>query len=188
MNVGIVLGASWRAGACASDGAERAVAEVVGRDPAADDDAGGLADGGPVATDRGRRARSATACAPGRPGWLLVGDAAGFLDPFTGEGLHRALVSAELAAAVDRRRSRPGRATGAAERYERAMRRRFLGQGRGVSGSSRRSSAGRPCSSTPRAGSRPGSGVRATMGLVMGDLVAADRALDPRFLAALLAP
>jgi hypothetical protein len=30
--------------------------------------------------------------------------------------------------------------------------------------------------------------VRATMGLVMGDLVPASRALDPRFLAALLAP
>ena len=30
--------------------------------------------------------------------------------------------------------------------------------------------------------------VRATMGLVMGDLVPAGRALDPRFLAALLAP
>jgi hypothetical protein len=30
--------------------------------------------------------------------------------------------------------------------------------------------------------------VRATMGLVMGDLLPASRALDPRFLAALLAP
>ena len=30
--------------------------------------------------------------------------------------------------------------------------------------------------------------VRATMGLVMGDLVPAGRALDPRYLAALLAP
>ena len=30
--------------------------------------------------------------------------------------------------------------------------------------------------------------VRATMGLVMGDLVPASRALDPRFLASLLAP
>jgi hypothetical protein len=30
--------------------------------------------------------------------------------------------------------------------------------------------------------------VRATMGLVMGDLVPAGRALDPRFLASLLAP
>jgi flavin-dependent dehydrogenase len=33
-------------------------------------------------------------------GFLLVGDAAGFLDPFTGEGIYRALRGAELAAAV----------------------------------------------------------------------------------------
>jgi len=31
------------------------------------------------------------------PGALLIGDAAGFLDPFTGEGIHAALRSAELA-------------------------------------------------------------------------------------------
>jgi hypothetical protein len=37
-----------------------------------------------------------------------------------------------------------------------------------------------------RIAARPG--VRATMGLVMGDLVPAGRALDPRYLAALLAP
>lgn len=30
-------------------------------------------------------------------GWLLVGDAAGFFDPFTGEGVHKALRGAELA-------------------------------------------------------------------------------------------
>ncbi|MGH2380929.1 MAG: NAD(P)/FAD-dependent oxidoreductase [Candidatus Limnocylindria bacterium] len=33
-------------------------------------------------------------------GWLLVGDAAGFVDPFTGEGIHRALRSARAAAAA----------------------------------------------------------------------------------------
>lgn len=32
------------------------------------------------------------------PGYLLVGDAAGFLDPFTGEGIYRALRGAEIAA------------------------------------------------------------------------------------------
>src|SRR5215211_3149257 len=33
-------------------------------------------------------------------GALLVGDAGGFYDPFTGQGVHRALVSAALAARV----------------------------------------------------------------------------------------
>ena len=31
-------------------------------------------------------------------GWMLIGDAAGFVDPFTGEGIHRALRSARAAA------------------------------------------------------------------------------------------
>ena len=32
------------------------------------------------------------------PGWMLIGDAAGFIDPFTGEGIYRALRSARAAA------------------------------------------------------------------------------------------
>ena len=37
---------------------------------------------------------------PGVPGLLLAGDAAGFIDPMTGDGLRLALDGAELAAAV----------------------------------------------------------------------------------------
>ena len=39
---------------------------------------------------------------------MLVGDAAGFYDPFTGEGVTLALRTAELAAAAARRRPRRG--------------------------------------------------------------------------------
>lgn len=38
--------------------------------------------------------------AAGEPGLLLAGDAAGFIDPMTGDGLHFALKGAELAAGV----------------------------------------------------------------------------------------
>jgi flavin-dependent dehydrogenase len=38
--------------------------------------------------------------AAGEPGLLLAGDAAGFIDPMTGDGLHFALRGAELAAAI----------------------------------------------------------------------------------------
>lgn len=37
---------------------------------------------------------------PGVPGMLLAGDAAGFIDPMTGDGLHLAMQSAELAAGI----------------------------------------------------------------------------------------
>ena len=120
------------------------------------------------------------------PGWFLVGDAAGFLDPFTGEGLHRALVSAELAAA----------AISAHERG-RAARLRRLRPGDAAPVRSPRT----PCRGCVQAFlARPGlfeyaarrlaarPDRRATMGLVMGDLIPAGRALDPRFLAAVLAP
>ena len=46
---------------------------------------------GPMAVD---------AIGAGEPGLLLAGDAAGFIDPMTGDGLRFALLGAELAAAV----------------------------------------------------------------------------------------
>lgn len=46
---------------------------------------------GPMAVD---------ASAAGEPGLLLAGDAAGFIDPMTGDGLRFALMGAELAAAI----------------------------------------------------------------------------------------
>jgi flavin-dependent dehydrogenase len=64
-------------------------------------------------------------------GVLLVGDAAGFYDPFTGEGVFAALRSAELAAETAARALRAGdcsRATLAV--YDRARRRAFAGKAR----------------------------------------------------------
>jgi flavin-dependent dehydrogenase len=40
------------------------------------------------------------ACAAGVPGMLLAGDAAGFIDPITGDGLRLALESASIAADI----------------------------------------------------------------------------------------
>ena len=156
----------------------------------------------PAATDdpatwRRRPRRASRSPAPRRsaagstrragPGWLLVGDAAGFLDPFTGEGLHRALVSTELAAAAIDADCSDGdaRALGRLRPRDAAPipRRRTL-----VSWLVQAFLA-RPAAfeyAARRLAARPD--VRATMGLVMGDLVPATAALDPRFLAALLAP
>ncbi len=184
VNVGIVLGSSWRAD-LARDGAEAVARSIVAAvRPTPDDRAtwrsAGRCDAIAGAWPLGHRVTRRAG-----PGWLLVGDAAGFLDPFTGEGLHRALVSAELAAAAIGARA-VGR-TGAFEAYDRAMQRRFLAKDAVswlVQAFLARPSlfeyAARRVAARPR--------VRATMGLVMGDLVPAGRALDPRYLAALLAP
>jgi flavin-dependent dehydrogenase len=184
VNVGIVLSRSWGL-ALARNGARAVVDSIVAAIPPTDDDPAewrhadptdAVAGASPLAHRVSRRA--------GR-GWLLVGDAAGFLDPFTGEGLHRALVSTELAAAAISAREL-GR-SGAFDAYERAMQRRFLAKD-AVSWLVQ-AFLGRPALfeyAARRIAARPA--VRATMGLVMGDLVPAGRALDPRYLAALLAP
>jgi flavin-dependent dehydrogenase len=188
VNVGIVLGRSWRR-ALAGDGAETVARSIVEGIPTTADDPAGWRFGRPCDSVEGawplghRVARRAGWALGG--GWLLVGDAAGFLDPFTGEGLHRALVSADLAArAILAPAARRGEAMAA---YQRAMQRRFLAKD-AVSWLVQAFLA-RPAwfeYAARRVAARPA--VRATMGLVMGDLVPAGRALDPRYLAALLAP
>ena len=184
VNIGIVLGRSWRP-VLARDGARAVADAIVAGIPPTDDDRAAWRAGAPLDTVAGAWPLGHRVTRRAGPRWLLVGDAAGFLDPFTGEGLHRALVSADLAAAaiVAHRRGR----NGAFEAYERAMQRRFLAKD-AVSWLVQ-VFLGEPALfeyAARRVAARPS--VRATMGLVMGDLVPAGRALDPRFLAALLAP
>ena len=184
VNVGIVLGRSWRP-TLARDGA-RAVADAIVRAiPPTTDDPATWRGGEPTDAVAGASPLGHRVTRRAGPGWLLVGDAAGFLDPFTGEGLHRALVSAELAAAAVVAHAR-GRAN-AFDAYDRGMQRRFLAKD-AVSWLVQAFLA-RPLLfdyAARRVAARPS--VRGTMGLVMGDLVPASRALDPRFLASLLAP
>jgi len=188
LNIGIVLGPTWRE-ALARDGAARTTARILEMIPPTADDPIRWAEAAPCDRIAGASPLGGRVARRAGPGWFLVGDAAGFLDPFTGEGLHRALVSTELAAlSIEVALGFEGRAAaGAARAYDRAMRRRFASKD-AVSWLVQ-SFLARPRLfeyAARRLTDRPG--VRATMGLVMGDLVPASRALDPRFLAALLAP
>ena len=185
VNVGIVLASpQWRA-RLRTDGAADVARAVMAGIRKADDD--------PVPWTAPRICDTIEGAAPvgarvarrSGPDWLLVGDAAGFLDPFTGEGLHRALRSAVLAvAAIDRHLAGDASALAA---YDRSLARRtrskdavsllvqaFLGVPLAFDYAAR------------RLATRPA--VRETMGLVMGDLVPASTAFDPRFLVGLLRP
>jgi flavin-dependent dehydrogenase len=184
VNIGIVLGRSW-ASRLREDGAERTVGAVLAAIPPAPDD--------PVDWRAAERCDPIEGAAPlghrvarrHGPDWILVGDAAGFLDPFTGEGLHRALVSARLAAAAIERHLN-GDAEGLAA-YDRAMTARFRSKD-ALSLVVQAFLARRilfDYAARRLAGRDP---VRETIGLVMGDLVPASRALDPRFIAKLLRP
>jgi flavin-dependent dehydrogenase len=68
---------------------------------------------------------SAEACAAGVAGLLLAGDAAGFVDPMTGDGVHLALQGAVLAADETLRALETGDVHGAAPRLTRARRATF---------------------------------------------------------------
>jgi geranylgeranyl reductase family protein len=115
-------------------------------------------------------------------GWMLVGDAAGFIDPFTGEGIYRALRSARAAAdalAFDDEH--------ASDRYLGARRRAFaakdaltwLVQGL-LAAPPVMSHALRNLSARPELATRLGS--------ALGDCRPASDALSPLFLAQVLRP
>ncbi len=185
VNVGIVLAdRSWRQ-RLRSEGAAAVAGAVMAAIPRADDDPVPWAE--PRICDGLEGASPVGARAASRAGadWLLVGDASGFIDPFTGEGLHRSLVSAELAVqAIDRHLA--GVDTALAD-YDRSLTRltrskdvvsllvqAFLEVPALFDFAARRLAAREP--------------IRETMGLVIGDLAPASAALDPRYLVGLLRP
>ena len=187
VNVGIVLGPSWGS-TLRSEGAAAVARQIARGVPATPDDPVPWRDAEPCEPVAGAWPLGIRVTRRSGPGWFLVGDAAGFLDPFTGEGIHRAIVSAELAAPAIAAALRGGPdAARAAAAYDRAMRRRFLAKDAlsWLLGAFLE----RPLLfryAARRVAARDD--VRATMGLVMGDLIPAGQALDPRFLAAVLRP
>jgi flavin-dependent dehydrogenase len=118
-------------------------------------------------------------------GYLLVGDAAGFIDPLSGEGLHRAFVSAEMAAESIASSLRGNRS--ALDDYDRHLRGRF--RNKDVVSWVLQAFVSRPRLldyAVRRLASRPAQ--RSVFTLVLTDQLPAARALEPRFLARLLAP
>jgi geranylgeranyl reductase family protein len=140
---------------------------------------GGLRGIGPMA---GRAKRTAG------DGWLLVGDAAYFLDPFTGEGIYAALRAAQLAAPIASGALRAGGVTAEALAPYRAARRRVF------------TAKGHVCwivqafihhptlmdYVTARLDRRQELGL--TLAGVLGNMHPASRALSPLFLGKLLRP
>lgn len=121
-------------------------------------------------------------------GWLLVGDAASFLDPFPGEGIEQAMRSALLAAPViDAALTAGGCSAAALAPYRHARRRAFTAK-RQVSWIVQGFVNSPPLMNyvTPRLAHRDELGL--TLAGVLGGFQPASRALDPGFLARLLRP
>jgi flavin-dependent dehydrogenase len=118
------------------------------------------------------------------PGFVLIGDAAGFVDPLSGEGLHRALVSADLAArSIDR--SLGGDPSALAD-YDRRLRARF--RSKDVLSWLLQLFIVQPAlarHALARLDKRPAH--RETFARALADLAPASAVLDPRFLSGLLA-
>jgi flavin-dependent dehydrogenase len=117
------------------------------------------------------------------PGWMLVGDAAGFIDPFTGEGIFRALRSARAAAEA----LAAGGEDEAAARYRAARREAFAAKD-GLTWLVQGMLAAPPVMgyALRRLARRPE--LAARLGSALGDLRPASDALSPVFLAQVLWP
>lgn len=121
------------------------------------------------------------------PGYLLVGDAAGFFDPFTGEGVFRALRGAELAADTIDRALQTGDDADLAAEYARARRGAFA-EKEAVTAIVQLFLS-RPAAfeyALRRLAARPR--LARTLSAVLGDYRPASAALNPLFLLALLRP
>jgi flavin-dependent dehydrogenase len=186
VNVGIVVG---RAGASLlrAGGARALLRHVLATlpPPAAPDAMAPDPDAAPLDHLAGAAPLAHRVIRRAGPSWLVVGDAAGFLDPFTGEGLHRALVSARLAApAIEARLA--GRPDALGD-YDRVMTRRFVGKD--IVTALIQSFLGRPALlryAVRRLADRPA--VRERLELVVADLAPPSHVLDPRVLLRALAP
>jgi menaquinone-9 beta-reductase len=121
-------------------------------------------------------------------GFLLVGDAASFLDPFTGEGVYEALRGAMLAAPVADAALRSGEVTARTLAPYRAARRRAFAAKRQVAWLVQAfiETPALMDYATTRLERRPREGT--TLAGVLGGLYPASRALSPLFLARLLRP
>jgi geranylgeranyl reductase family protein len=116
------------------------------------------------------------------PGWMLIGDAAGFIDPFTGEGIYRALRSARAAVeALDEGQQ------GAEERYL-VMRQRAFAAKDALTWLVQGMLAAPPLLgyTLRRLAARPATADR--LGSALGDCRPASDALSPLFLAQVLRP
>lgn len=125
--------------------------------------------------------------APRHGGVLLAGDALGFLDPFTGEGLFAALRSAELVAEVAHGALRAGTLSAAALAPARARHRAaFAGKARLASLLQRAILRPRPTLAVAHRLARHPAVLERVLG-VFGDLLPPRALLAPRVLASLLA-
>jgi geranylgeranyl reductase family protein len=119
---------------------------------------------------------------PAGEGWLLIGDAAGFIDPFTGEGIYRALRSARLAS-----RAFSGPEANVVDRYLAARRAAFASKDT-LTWLIQGMLAAPPILSyaVRRLGRRPA--LAAVLGGALGDCRPATDALSPAALFAMLRP